>query len=83
MFGWLKGERERENLLPGNRYFSVCTDRLNGAAREKKREVIWLLYILCNMLHGKLYLQFVNWRQKIDALNVKKLKWAIKGGADV
>jgi hypothetical protein len=65
--------RERENLLPGNRYFSVCTVKLHGAAK-KKWKIIWLLYILCNMLHWKLYLQFVNWRQKIDALNVKERK---------
>ena len=48
VLGWWKGEREREreNLLQGNRYFSVCTVRLHGAA-EKKMKKLYDYCIFC------------------------------------
>ena len=39
-------EKERNDLLPGYRYFSVCTVRLHGAA-EKKNEKLYDYCIFC------------------------------------
>jgi len=39
-------ERERKNLLPGNRDFSVCTVRLHGAAKKKMKNYMTIVYFV-------------------------------------